>query len=116
MTDNQDITEAYNREFCDFLEYHLCNTLRQSERKAISRLWCDGIVWEHYSKEDLSVKGVAWIGEDGQGEYEMTIKFGEQALSLIATGTDLRDCVPSAEQMDWIKIDTESRRIELQLK
>lgn len=83
-------------------------------------MWCDGIVWEHYSREDLRVKGVvitkAWIGEDGQGEYDLTIKFGEQALSRIANGSDLRDCVPSAEQMDWIKIDTENRCIALQLK
>jgi len=46
----------------------------------------------------------------------MTIHFGKYALRRYAKGTELIDCIPGAESMDWIDIDVESKNIDLRLK
>jgi hypothetical protein len=116
--------ESFNEDFCLYLEYHLGNTFAQSEDRAIRGLWCDGVMMPLISSQ-LSKKSVndtrrivtkAWIGYDGQGEYELTIKFGKYSLRRYAKGTSLKDCVPGDETMGWINIDVEKRRIEIQLK
>ena len=58
----------------------------------------------------------AWIGYDGQGEYELIIKFGKYSLKRYAKGTSLKDCVPGDDSMNWINIDVEQQTIEIQLK
>lgn len=114
------IDESFNEEFCDFLEFHLCDTFRNSDKKEIRRLWCDGIVWNHFSKKIVNdkreINTMAWIGQDGQDEYEIKIKFGKYSLRRYAKGTKMIDCIPSSDSMNWIEIDLESKSIEIQLK
>ena len=115
-----EIEESFSQKFTEFLEFHLCDTFRNSEKKEIRRLWCDGIVWNHYSKKSINdkreIETMAWIGQSGQDEFEMKIKFGKYSLRRYAKGTALNDCVPNSDSMDWIEIDIENRRIQLQLK
>ena len=114
------IDESFNEEFCDFLEFHLCDVFRNSDRKDIRRLWCDGIVLNHFSKKFVNdkreINTMAWIGQDGQDEYEMKIKFGKYSLRRYAKGTKMIDCIPSSDSMDWVEIDLERKTIEIQLK
>jgi hypothetical protein len=116
--------ESFNKDFCLFLEYHLGETFGQSEDKTIKGLWCDGVqmplITSQISKKSVNdtrrIVTKAWIGYDGQREYEMTIKFGKFSLRRYAKGTCLKDCVPSADTMDWINLDIDKRTIEIQLK
>lgn len=87
-------------------------------------LWCDGIVYpfveSQLSKEVLlktrTIITNAFIGPDGQDEYEMTIKFGPLSIDRYVNDSDLIDCLPSEKSADWIKLDIEKRKIELRLK
>jgi hypothetical protein len=58
----------------------------------------------------------AWLGYDEQAEFEMIINFGQCSLRRYAKRSDLTDCLPSEESMDWITLDIERKTIELQLK
>lgn len=120
MKSSETISESFNQEFCEFLEYHLCDTFRNSEQKEIRRLWCDGIVWNHSSKKFVNdkraISTMAWVGKDGQDEFEMKIKFGKYSLRRYAKGTGIIDCIPDSNSMDWIEIDINEQWIEIQLR
>lgn len=72
---------SFSEDFCIYLEYHLSKTFKNFEDDELRRFWCDGVSMPANEKQ-LTAKSVndtrkivtkAWIGEDGQGEYEMTI-------------------------------------------
>lgn len=116
----EEIKESFNEDFCVQLEYHLTRTFGNSEMKGF---WCDGILMPagiQLTKKRINDKRKivtkAWLGFDGQGEYEMTIHFGQYSLRRYAKGTDLTDCLPSEDSLDWISLDQESKTIELKLK
>ena len=117
----------FNEDFCTHLECHLSRTFSHSDRQELNGFWCDGISWLPTPESQLTSKSVndtrriitkAWIGVDGQDEYEMVIHFGKYSLRRYAKGTDLFDCIPSEESMDWIDIDIDidNQRIEVRLK
>lgn len=45
----------------------------------------------------------------------MTIHFGTQALNRYARGKELIDCIPDAESMNWLEIETVHKKIWLRL-
>ncbi|NRB53094.1 MAG: hypothetical protein HRU41_35895 [Saprospiraceae bacterium] len=112
--------ESFNQDFCEFLEFHLCKTFRKADDKALRRLWCDGVAWKHCSKKEINdkreINTIAWIGEDGQDEFEMKIKLGKYALRRYVRGTDMTDCIPDSDLADWIMIDIENRFVQIQLR
>ncbi|MEH6765710.1 MAG: DUF4157 domain-containing protein [Aequorivita antarctica] len=119
----QDI--PFNEKFCTHLKYHLGSTFENSDRQDFNGFWCDGISWDPIPDKQLTKKSVndtrqivtkAWIGKDGQDEYEMTIRFGQYALRRYAKGTEMIDCIPSSDSMNWIDIEPENKRIEIRLK
>ena len=59
---------------------------------------------------------MAYIGQDGQDEFEMVIKFGKYALRRYAKGREMIDCIPESNSLNWITIDKENKYIEIQLK
>ena len=95
-------------------------TFKNSDRADLKGLWCDGVLCEPINEKELSkthkVETKAWIGKDGQGEYAMTIRFGEQSFNSFQKGNDLTHTIPSEESMNWIDIDTDKRTIEVSLK
>ncbi|MEP7321745.1 MAG: hypothetical protein ABI761_07490 [Saprospiraceae bacterium] len=116
---------SFNEEFCTRLEYHLGETFEKSGRQDIKGFWCDGVSWTPILENQLEKKNVnntrkivteAWIGKDGQSDYEMTIHFGKYSLRRYARGNELIDCIPSIETMDWIEIDPVKRTIVVKLK
>jgi len=125
MTDNKNdkITESFNKDFCARLEYHLTRTFGLDD-KNLRGFWCDGVLMPtnetQLTKKNINDKRKivtkAWLGFDGQGEYEMTINFGQYSLRRYAKGADLSDCLPSEDTMNWVSLDMKSKTIELQLK
>lgn len=114
---------SFNEDFCIYLEYHLSKTFKNFEDDELRRFWCDGVSMPANEKQ-LTAKSVndtrkivtkAWIGEDGQGEYEMTISLGPKALSRYTRGLDLKECVPSENFLDWITLARVEKKIELRL-
>jgi hypothetical protein len=119
--------ESFNEDFCDYLEYHLCETFKNSvrEKEKLRGFWCDGVSQQPFIDSQITKKSVndtrkietiAWIGKTGQEKYNMTIRFGKYSLRRYAKGASLIDCIPSDETMDWIDIDIENKIIEIRLK
>lgn len=116
--------QSSNKEFCTRLEYHLEATFEKSNREDLKGFWCDGVsepllekqLSKKYVNDNRKIVTKAWIGKDGQTEYEMTIHFGKYTLRRYSKGTALTDCLPSDETMDWIDIDTKNKTIEVRLK
>lgn len=116
---------SFNEDFCTHLEYHLGETFENSDNEELKGFWCDGISWHPISDSQLTKKSVndtkkivtkAWIGKDGQEEYEMTIRFGKYSLRRYAKGARLHDCIPSTESMDWVEITPSTKTIQITLK
>ena len=117
------MTETLDQTFCDFLEYQLCKAFAHSDNEAIKCLWCDGVLKDqpesHYSIKYINdrrqTRLKAFIGKDGQTEYELILKFGKKALSRFINKLHIQDCVPSPYQSNWLRINTEKKEIEVQL-
>jgi hypothetical protein len=117
--------ESFNEDFCCHLEYHLCRTFENSDNKELKSFWCDGVSQHPYIDSQITKKSVndtrkietkAWIGTDGQDEYETTIRFGKYSLRRYAKGKSLIDCIPSDETTDWLDINTINKTIEIRLR
>lgn len=110
---------SFNKEFCLHLEYALGETFEKSNNPEIKGFWCDGVVHKRINKKKINeeriIETTAWIGKDGQSEYEMKIHLGKKSLQRFAKGTPMIDCIPGSESIDWIEIDPTKKRIEIQL-
>ena len=112
-----------NQEFCEFLEYELCRAFRQSGNPDVRGFWCDGVVLpnidENYFHKQVQDKRcimlTAWIGTDGQTNYELTIRLGNKALSRYARGLSLKECIPE-DSSDWFTIDIQRKIIDILLE
>jgi len=112
--------ESFNREF---LERHLGQTFKNSKDQKYYELWCDGILVpfrerqlaKKSANDSRTIVTTAFIGYDGQGRYEMTIKLGRYSLRRYAKGSSMTDGIPSGSSMDWIILDMENKKIEIRL-
>lgn len=112
-----------DQHFFDFLEYEICKAFKHSENDQIKNFWCDGVILiqpennysQNFVNNNRQVKLKAFIGESGQTEYELTLKFGNKALSRYARNLDIKECVPKLTQQNWLKIDPKHNTIEIQL-
>lgn len=121
-TNNQ---TSFNEEFRIRLEHHLCSTFENFKQPKFKGFWCDGVSFEvpdgieafkKQINDKREYKTIAWIGKDGQDEYEMTIKFGKYSLRRIAEDSDLMDCLPNDNSLEWLDLDTGKKTIEIRLK
>lgn len=112
-----------DQDFCEFLEYELCKAFEHSDNEQIKGFWCDGVLLDqpdsYYSQKFVNnnrqVILKAFIGKDGQTEYELTMKFGNKALSRYARSLDIKECVPNSDKQNFFDIDTKRNKIEIQL-
>ena len=120
---NLKIETSFNKEFCEHLEFKL--DFDNLNRDEVKGFWCDGINHipddiKSLSKANLAknkeIKTNAWIGKDGQGEYKMTIKFGNQSIEMYKQNQNLVNCIPTADFQNWINIAPEKSEIEITLK
>ena len=107
--------------FCEFLEYEICKVLQSLDQP--TDFWCDGVLKSQsdysYSKkfvnDNRKMTFKAFIGKDGQQEYELTLKFGSKALSRFARNLDIKECLSNPRHPDWVNIDIERKIIVIQL-
>ena len=112
-----------DKEFCEYLEYEICKAFEYSHNEELRGFWCDGVLTDqpegYYSQKFVNdnrvVKLKAFISKDGQTEYELTLKFGNKALSRYARNADIKECVPNLGKQNWFDIDTKRNKIEIQL-
>lgn len=112
-----------NTHFNTFLEYELTKAFQHSQNPDLKGFWCDGIIPNQpentYTQKDVNdhrqVILKAYLGKDGQTEYELILKFGSKSLSRFARGLDLTVCVPNPEKADWFEVDTVQHKIVVQL-
>lgn len=109
----------FDQEFCSVLEYAVSNFLKKSKQGGEAGVWCDGVLHdESLVAKELLEKGfietTAWIGSDGQGEYEMLVEFGEKSIENIKRGKELTDCIPE-DLISKIRLDSEKGNIIVQL-
>jgi hypothetical protein len=116
------VKEPFDDDFCVHLEYHLCRTFQNSPDKRLRWFGCDGVSMPLNSQLSIEsiartkkIKTLAWMEVNGQYKYEMTIKFGPDAVKKYMEGVSLIDCLPSEESLDWVTLDIEKKTIELQL-
>jgi len=122
MSKFETIEKSFNQDFCNELEYHLSRTLWNSADNEFEFFWCDGVQMPDENQlmidHIITAKQIitkAWIGENGQGIYDMIIKFGEVALKVCYQGNSLSTCLPDDQSTEWISIDPSNNIIELQL-
>ena len=86
-----------DQNFCETLEYKLCDAFENLENENLKVFWCDGILLseddKYYSQkfvnENRQVKMQAFVGKDGQTLYSLTLKFGNEALSRYARNLNI---------------------------
>ncbi|MEY3443097.1 MAG: hypothetical protein RLZZ519_1378 [Bacteroidota bacterium] len=112
-----------DQDFCSFLEYELCKAFEHSQLGSIRGFWCDGVLLrqpkladaQKFVNDNRRMSFTAYVGKDGQTEYELILKFGNKALSRFARNLDIRECFPDPQGASWFDIDTKRKRIEIQL-
>jgi hypothetical protein len=120
---NNEQEKILDQNFCEFLEYEICKALEHSDNYQIKGFWCDGVLLnqpdnsysQKFVNDNRQILLKAFIGKDGQTEYDLTLKFGNKALSLFARNLDIKECVPSPDKKNWLDIDTKKNKIEIQL-
>jgi hypothetical protein len=120
---NLKIAPPFNQDFCSHLEYKL--DFEGLDDENFKGFWCDGI--SHFPTDfkslarakieyDKKIITKAWIGLDGQEEYEMTIHFGTQAIKSYQNNQSLVECIPDNHPREWIFINPSQKKIEIKLK
>lgn len=112
-----------DQDFCSFLEYEIGKAFKQSENDQIKWYWCDGVLpnqpescySQKFVNDNRQITLKAFLGKDGQTEYELTLKFGKKSLSCYVNNLDLKECVSSQNKQNWFVIDTKRNKIEIQL-
>lgn len=112
-----------DQDFCSFLEYKISSVFENTNDVNTKSFWCDGVLLsepeKYYSQkfvnDNRQVKLKAFVGKSGQTEYELTLKFGNKALSKYARNTDIQGCIPNTAIEKWFLIDIEKRKIEIYL-
>ena len=108
--------------FCEFLEYEISKALSNYANDKVRHFWCDGILLPTFDNEysrkfvhdNKKVKLTAFIGPTGQDKYELTLYFGDKALSKYASDLDISVCFSNSDN-NWFDIDFVKRKISIQL-
>lgn len=112
-----------DQDFCEILEYKISEALENIDNEEAKGFWCDGVLLsepdKYYSQKLINdrrqVKMKAYVGKDGQGDYSLTLKLGNKALSKYTRNLDIAGCIPQGDFEKWFKIDTVKKEIEVQL-
>ncbi|MGG9961151.1 hypothetical protein [Ferruginibacter sp. SUN106] len=113
-----------DQNFCNKLEYIICDALENTWDELTKGFWCDGCELtapdNYYSKKYINDNRQtylrAYVGKDGQDDYNVIFKFGKKALSKYARDLDVFDCIPKSQFENWFNIDTVKKNIEIQLE
>ena len=112
-----------DQDFCNFLEYEICDAFTFSDNELVKGFWYDGVVLptfeNHYSQKFVNnnrkIVMIAFVGKKGDDEYELILNFGRKALSRYARGLAISDCVPGFKKPHSFDIDTTKKKLTIQL-
>lgn len=112
-----------DQDFCETLEYKICEALENISDEKVKGFWCDGVLLSepdsYYSQKFINdnrqTKLKAYVGKDGQGVYSLKLQFGKKALSRYARNLDIAECIPQTDFDNWFNIDTSKQELEIQL-
>ena len=108
--------KSYNKEFCTYLEFHLCRTLDNIKDEKLKGFWCDGVSPDSFvDLTERKIETTAWLGKTGQDKYFMVIWLGNCSIKQLKNDESLIDCIPSEELIDWLIINTQEKTIEISL-
>jgi len=113
---NMFANEETERDFCDFLEYRICEYLYASIDPKVKGFWCDGVLFdtnELATENKDSIACTAFTGKTGQDEYKLILSLGEKSLELLSKGRDIKSCVPKTIQTDAFRVDTKKKLIQI---
>ena len=104
----------FNRAFCDFLEYRICEYFRQIEAEELKGFWCDGIVFETMI-DNKTALFTAYSGKSGQDKFELLINLGEEFVKRCETSFDVQSCVPNEADTALFTVDTVKKQMYLNI-
>ncbi len=108
----------FDQSFCDKLEYALTKAFGKINDPDLKGFWCDGVLPDQISIQKLLIEKViettAWIGQDGQTKFDMTIFLGVLALERITRNEGLEDCIPLNLE-DVLNISADEKWVEMHL-
>ena len=112
-----------DRSFYEQLEYKICEAFRQLDNENTKGFWCDGILQSEnennytskFINDNRRINLKAFIGKDGQDEYELILHFGSNSLSKVARHLAFIDTFPIDNIDTKFNINIEQRKIEIQL-
>ena len=108
-----------DQDFLEQLEYQLTKAFVVSQSKESRSFWCDGILPPIESEKNIlenrEILLTAFLGNDGQTKYDLTLKFGNISLTNYIKGMNLSECIPNSNSSDWFHIDISRNKIIVQL-
>lgn len=113
-----------DRNFCEQLEYKICEAFSQLVNESTKGYWCDGVLESEsenlytskFINDNRKIQLKAFIGKDGQDEYELILHFGLNSLSKVARHLEFIDTFPIDNIDKKFNINIEQRKIEIQLE
>ena len=112
----------FTTDSCTLLEYKICEVLKSHHNKALNYCWCNGVLMpdalylsKKYINDNRQIETSAFIGQNGQDKYRLTIKLGSKALSKIARGLSIDTCLPETNPENWFNMDIDSKTVTLWL-
>lgn len=106
------------RGFWSALEYRVTREMAGSELCASRGLWCDGFLAAASEAmiQGGIIRGRVWVGLDGrkQQAWEFLLRLpGEQASTPLQDWSAL---LPPEDETDWLAVDIEGGRLEIDLR
>jgi len=108
------MNDELEKDFCDFLEFKICDYLRNTNIPLISGFWCDGVIYEIMADNETAFF-TAFVGKTGQDKYKLFLKLGKLSKELLSKGLDIKPFLPEPEQTDAFYIDSERKIIRITL-
>lgn len=105
--------------FCSRLEYAITGALQHPRSAAPRGFWCDGVsvdlpetraAVEAFERSG-ELHGVAWLGQTGQDEYRLTLRFTGASKRALLRGEDLNPFLPEETSDDWMYLHPATKQI-----
>ena len=90
----------FDRNFCDSLEYRLCDLFKSHDDIEVKKFWCDGVIYETMSDDDTACF-TAFAGKSGQEKYRLYLQLGDKLQA------------PDMEKVTIVRVDMQIKRIWL---
>ena len=103
----------FEEEFCLFLEFRICELVKQLDDDDLKGYWCDGV--RFVALLDDTACFIAHFGKCGQAKYYLFLQLGEKSRKLLDKGKGIIDCIPSIVDYDNFSVDVARKQIFMDL-